>query len=34
MGYSDIYRQQVTLLIRTLPYVAEETAFALKWDRH
>jgi hypothetical protein len=30
MAYSDIYRQQVTLLIRTLPYVAEETAFALK----
>lgn len=30
MAYSDTYRQQVTLLIRTLPYVAEETAFALK----
>ena len=30
MAYSDIYRQQVTLLIRTLPFVAEETAFALK----
>lgn len=24
------YRQQVTLLVRTLPFVAEETCFALK----
>ena len=30
MPFHDIYRQQVTLLIRTLPFVAEEKCFALK----
>jgi predicted nucleotidyltransferase component of viral defense system len=30
MPFHDIYRHQVTLLIRTLPFVAEEKCFALK----
>ncbi len=30
MAFLDTYRQQVTLLIRTIPFVAKETAFALK----
>ncbi len=30
MAFSDIYRKQVSLLVRTLPYVAEEPCFALK----
>jgi predicted nucleotidyltransferase component of viral defense system len=30
MAFSDIYRQQAALLIRLLPYVAEEEDFALK----
>lgn len=30
MAFSDIYRRQVELLIRTLPAVAEEECFALK----
>ena len=30
MAFADLYRAQVALLLRTLPYVAEETAFALK----
>ena len=30
MTYEEIYRQQVQLLIGTLPYVAEEDCFALK----
>lgn len=30
MAYSDIYYDQVSLLMRTLPYVAEESCFALK----
>jgi len=30
MAFSDIYNQQVSLLMRTLPYVAEESCFALK----
>ncbi len=30
MAFRDIYRQQVALLIRVLPFVAEEPAFALK----
>ena len=30
MPFSDVYRGQVELLIRTLPYVAEENCFALK----
>ncbi len=30
MAFSDIYHQQVHLLMRTLPYVAEESCFALK----
>ncbi len=30
MAYRDLYRRQVALLIRVLPYVAEETVFALK----
>jgi len=30
MPFSDIYRRQVELLVRTLPYVAEEECFALK----
>ena len=30
MAFLDTYRQQVALLIRTIPYVAKETAFALK----
>ncbi len=30
MAFADIYRRQVALLMRTLPLVAEEKAFALK----
>jgi predicted nucleotidyltransferase component of viral defense system len=30
MAYRDLYRQQVTLLIRVLPFIADEPAFALK----
>lgn len=30
MAFSDIYYEQVRLLMRTLPYVAEESCFALK----
>ena len=30
MTFSDLYRRQVDLLVRTLPLVAEETCFALK----
>jgi predicted nucleotidyltransferase component of viral defense system len=30
MPFADIYRRQVTLLIRLLPFVAEEKCFALK----
>lgn len=30
MAFSDIYRKQVSLLVRTLPHVAEEPCFALK----
>ncbi len=30
MPFSNIYRQQAALLVRTLPLVAEETCFALK----
>ena len=30
MAFLDIYRQQVALLIRTIPFVAKETTFALK----
>jgi hypothetical protein len=30
MTYSDTYRRQVELLIRTLPHIADESCFALK----
>jgi predicted nucleotidyltransferase component of viral defense system len=30
MPFNDVYRRQVDLLVRTLPYVAEEGCFALK----
>lgn len=30
MAFEDIYRRQVSLLIRVIPFVAEEKAFALK----
>jgi len=30
MPFNDVYRRQVGLLVRTLPYVAEEECFALK----
>ena len=30
MAFLDTYRQQVALLIRTIPFVAKETKFALK----
>ncbi len=30
MAFSDIFHRQVSLLMRTLPYVAEESCFALK----
>src|ERR1700749_4235832 len=30
MAYADIYRRQVTLLLRLLPFVANEKCFALK----
>jgi len=34
MPFNDVYRRQVELLVRTLPYVAEEECFALKYFRH
>ncbi len=30
MPFNDVYRRQVDLLVRTLPYVAEEECFAIK----
>lgn len=30
MAFSETYKRQVDLLIRTIPHVAEETCFALK----
>ena len=30
MAFSDLYRKQVDLLVRTLSYVAEQSCFALK----
>lgn len=30
MAYSDLYRKQVALLVKTLPHVAKEECFALK----
>lgn len=30
MAYSDLYRKQVSLLVKTLPHVAKEECFALK----
>ena len=30
MPFTDIYREQVALLVQTLPHIAEETCFALK----
>ena len=30
MPFSDQYRKQVSLLVRVLPFVAEEDCFALK----
>jgi predicted nucleotidyltransferase component of viral defense system len=30
MAFTDIYRKQVELLVRTIPFVAEENCFALK----
>lgn len=30
MAFTDVYRKQVELLVRTIPYVAEEESFALK----
>lgn len=30
MSFSEVYRRQVQLLVRTLPLVAEEDCFALK----
>ena len=30
MAFTDVYRKQVELLVRTIPYVAEEKCFALK----
>jgi predicted nucleotidyltransferase component of viral defense system len=30
MPFNDVYRRQVDILVRTLPYVAEEECFALK----
>ena len=33
MAFLDSYRQQVALLIRVLPFVAEERIFALKGGR-
>ena len=30
MAFLDTYRQRVALLIRTIPFVAREQAFALK----
>lgn len=33
MAFLDTYRQQAALLIRTIPFVAKEAAFALKGGR-
>ena len=30
MAFDDVYRDRVALLIRALPYVADEDCFALK----
>jgi hypothetical protein len=30
VGYSDLYRKQVALLVKALPHVAKESCFALK----
>jgi hypothetical protein len=30
MAFTDVYRRQVDLLLRTIPFIAEETCFALK----
>ena len=30
MPFADIYRRQVALLVRLLPFIADETCFALK----
>lgn len=30
MAFSDLYRKQVELLVRTIPHVALEACFALK----
>lgn len=30
MPFTDVYRRQVELLVRTIPYVADEACFALK----
>jgi hypothetical protein len=30
VAFQDIYKKQVQLLVRSLPYVAEEDCFALK----
>ena len=30
MSFSEVYRRQVQLLVRTLPLVAQEECFALK----
>ena len=30
MAFSEVYRKQVELLIRILPFIAEEDCFALK----
>jgi hypothetical protein len=34
MPFADLYRAQVALLIRILPIVAEQKAFALKGHGH
>ena len=30
MPFNDLYRRQVALLIRTIPFISRETDFALK----
>jgi predicted nucleotidyltransferase component of viral defense system len=30
MAFSEVYARQATILIRTLPFIAEEPCFALK----
>ena len=32
MSFSEVYRRQVQLLVRTLPLVAQEECFALKGE--